>query len=101
LPPIRVFEKDGAVYSLDNRRLLAASEAGVPIKVVPATPAEVAKEGGVKNVGWINVESEFSLGEMPKSTLHKLKSLATGGGVFQPLVEPVRELPFLSSVWRA
>lgn len=39
------FEKDGAVYSLDNRRLLAASEAGVPIKVVPATPAEVAKEG--------------------------------------------------------
>ncbi|WP_454843335.1 hemagglutinin repeat-containing protein [Pseudomonas gorinensis] len=45
LPPIRVFEKDGAVYSLDNRRLLAASEAGVPIKVVPATPAEVAKEG--------------------------------------------------------
>jgi filamentous hemagglutinin len=45
LPPIRVFEKDGAVYSLDNRRLLAASEAGVPVKVVPATPAEVAKEG--------------------------------------------------------
>jgi filamentous hemagglutinin len=45
LPPIRVFEKDGAVYSLDNRRLLAASEAGVPIKVVPATPAEVAREG--------------------------------------------------------
>ncbi len=44
-PPIRVFEKDGAVYSLDNRRLLAASEAGVPIKVVPATAAEVAKEG--------------------------------------------------------
>jgi len=46
--------------------------------------------GGVKNVGWINVESEFSLGEMPKSTLHKLKALATGGGVFQPLVELVR-----------
>ncbi|MBL3876142.1 hypothetical protein, partial [Pseudomonas syringae] len=45
LPPIRVFEKDGMIYSLDNRRLLAASEAGVPIKVVPATPAEVAKEG--------------------------------------------------------
>ena len=44
LPPIRVFEKDGMVYSLDNRRLLA-SEAGVPIKIVPATPAEVAKEG--------------------------------------------------------
>jgi filamentous hemagglutinin len=45
LPPIRVFEKDGLVYSLDNRRLLAASEAGVPVKIVPATPAEIAKEG--------------------------------------------------------
>ncbi|WP_084331700.1 hypothetical protein, partial [Ectopseudomonas alcaliphila] len=45
LPPIRVFEKDGVIYSLDNRRLLAASQAGVPIKIVPATPAEVAKEG--------------------------------------------------------
>jgi filamentous hemagglutinin len=45
LPPIRVFEKVGKIYSLDNRRLLAVSEAGVPIKVVPATPAEVAKEG--------------------------------------------------------
>jgi filamentous hemagglutinin len=45
LPSIRVFEKDGRVYSLDNRRLLAISEAGVSIKVVLATPAEVAKEG--------------------------------------------------------
>jgi filamentous hemagglutinin len=45
LPPIRVFEKDGVIYSLDNRRLLAASQAGVPIKIVPATPAEIAKEG--------------------------------------------------------
>ena len=45
LPPIRVLEKDGTVYSLDNRRLLAASESGVPIKIVPATPSEVAKEG--------------------------------------------------------
>jgi filamentous hemagglutinin len=44
LPPIRVFEKDGVVYSLDNRRLLAASQAGVSVKIVPATQAEVAKE---------------------------------------------------------
>jgi hypothetical protein len=44
LPPIRVFEKDGIVYSLDNRRLLAASQAGVPVKIVSATQAEVAKE---------------------------------------------------------
>lgn len=45
LPPIRVFEKDGLIYSLDNRRLLAASEAGIPIKVVRATPEKVAQEG--------------------------------------------------------
>lgn len=32
------------VYSLDNRRLLVASQAGVPVKIVPATPEEVAKE---------------------------------------------------------
>ncbi|MFC4860097.1 hypothetical protein ACS8MQ_02995 [Pseudomonas sp. MAHUQ-62] len=44
LPPVRVFEKDGVIYSLDNRRLLAASQTGVPVKVVPATQAEVAKE---------------------------------------------------------
>ncbi|HEY1028120.1 MAG TPA: hypothetical protein VGE28_10915, partial [Pseudomonas sp.] len=44
LPPIRVFEKDGVIYSLDNRRLLAVSQAGVPIKIVPATQAEVVKE---------------------------------------------------------
>ncbi|MEB2651137.1 filamentous hemagglutinin N-terminal domain-containing protein [Pseudomonas siliginis] len=44
IPPIRVFEKDGLIYSLDNRRLLAASAAGVPIKIVPATSAEIRKE---------------------------------------------------------
>ncbi|SNY17133.1 filamentous hemagglutinin family N-terminal domain-containing protein, partial [Pseudomonas sp. LAMO17WK12:I6] len=44
IPPIRVFEKDGLIYSLDNRRLLAASAAGVPVKIVPATAAEIRKE---------------------------------------------------------
>ncbi|MBP1147926.1 hypothetical protein JOE33_004849 [Pseudomonas sp. PvP027] len=48
LPAVRVFEKDGLVYSLDNRRVLAASAAGVPIKIVPATEAEIAKEIGRK-----------------------------------------------------
>ena len=43
-PPIRVFKKDGLVYSLDNRRLLAASQAGVPVKIVPATAEEILKE---------------------------------------------------------
>ncbi|WP_248746977.1 DUF637 domain-containing protein [Pseudomonas sp. MWU12-2037] len=45
LPPIRVFEKDGLVYSLDNRRLLAASQANVPIRIIPATAEEITKEG--------------------------------------------------------
>jgi filamentous hemagglutinin len=44
IPAIRVFEKNGVIYSLDNRRLLVASQAKVPIKIVPATPAEIAKE---------------------------------------------------------
>ncbi|SDX78497.1 Haemagluttinin repeat-containing protein [Pseudomonas syringae] len=48
LPAVRVFEKDGLVYSLDNRRVLAASAAGVPIKIVPATEAEIAREIGRK-----------------------------------------------------
>jgi len=48
LPAVRVFEKDGLVYSLDNGRVLAASAAGVPIKIVPATEAEIAKEIGRK-----------------------------------------------------
>lgn len=42
--PIRVFQKDGLTFTLDNRRLLAAHQAGVKVHVVPATPAEVAKE---------------------------------------------------------
>ena len=46
---------------------------------------------GVKNVGWLDFESEFTLGEMPKPVFHKLKTLACGNGVFQPLVEPIRE----------
>ncbi|HVI39745.1 MAG TPA: hypothetical protein VM577_03720, partial [Anaerovoracaceae bacterium] len=45
LPPIRVFEQNGVIYTLDNRRLLVASEAGVPIKITPATAEEIAKEG--------------------------------------------------------
>lgn len=48
LPAVRVFEKDGLIYSLDNRRVLAASAAGVPIKIVPATEAEIAAEIGRK-----------------------------------------------------
>ena len=44
LPPIRVFQKDGLTFTLDNRRLFAAHQAGVPVRTVPATAAEIAKE---------------------------------------------------------
>jgi RHS repeat-associated protein len=44
LPPIRTFQKDGLTYTLDNRRLFAAHQAGVKIKTVPATAKDVAKE---------------------------------------------------------
>ncbi|MBN3516474.1 hypothetical protein [Vibrio neptunius] len=35
LPAIRTFERDGKVFSLDNRRLKAFQEAGVPIRTKP------------------------------------------------------------------
>jgi filamentous hemagglutinin len=44
IPAIRVFEKDGKIFSLDNRRLKAFQEAGVPIRTIPATPQEIANE---------------------------------------------------------
>ncbi|WP_299005973.1 hypothetical protein [uncultured Shewanella sp.] len=44
LPAIRIFERDGKIFSLDNRRLKAFQEAGVPIRTKPATPDEIANE---------------------------------------------------------
>jgi adhesin HecA-like repeat protein len=44
LPAIRVFEKDGLIYTLDNRRLFAANQAGVPVNIIPATAEEIARE---------------------------------------------------------
>ena len=44
ISPIRVFEKDGELYTLDNRRLKAFQEAGIPVPTVKATPEEVAGE---------------------------------------------------------
>jgi len=32
IPAIRVVEKDGLIYTLDNRRLYAFQKAGIPIK---------------------------------------------------------------------
>ena len=44
VPAIRVFEKNGKTFSLDNRRLKAFQAAGVPIRTVKATAQEIADE---------------------------------------------------------
>jgi hypothetical protein len=44
VPPMRVFEWRGNLYTLDNRRLAAFSSAGVDIPVRLATPQEIAEE---------------------------------------------------------
>ena len=43
-PPIRVFERNGLTFTLDNRRLFVFQQAGVPIRTVPATAEEVVAE---------------------------------------------------------
>jgi filamentous hemagglutinin len=45
-PPIRVFEQDGALFTLDNRRLLVFSQAGQQVPFRFATAAEIAAETG-------------------------------------------------------
>ena len=44
VPPIRVFEENGQLYTLDNRRLYAFQQAGKNVPTVEATPEEVEKE---------------------------------------------------------
>ncbi len=43
-PAIRIFERDGALFTLDNRRLLVFSQAGQQVPFRFATAAEVAAE---------------------------------------------------------
>jgi filamentous hemagglutinin len=45
LPPIRVYEQDGLVYTLDNRRLFATYQAGTQVNIIPATAQEVSSQG--------------------------------------------------------
>ncbi|WP_165952459.1 RHS repeat-associated core domain-containing protein [Kribbella albertanoniae] len=45
IPPIRIFQKGGQTYTLDNRRLAAFQKAGVDVPYVRATPQEVKDEG--------------------------------------------------------
>jgi hypothetical protein len=43
-PRIRVFEQNGLLWTLDNRRLYVFQQAGLPIRTVPATAEEIASE---------------------------------------------------------
>lgn len=45
IPAIRIFEKNGQLFTLDNRRLLAFSQAGREVPYVWATAEEVAAQG--------------------------------------------------------
>ena len=45
IPALRIFERDGKLYTLDNRRLEAFRRAGVDVPVWMATPQEVVEEG--------------------------------------------------------
>ena len=44
VPAIRIFERDGKLFTLDNRRLEAFRRAGVDVPVRMATPQEMAEE---------------------------------------------------------
>jgi len=44
IPPIRVFERNGKIYTLDNRRLYVFQQAGVKIRWVKADPNTVKRE---------------------------------------------------------
>jgi hypothetical protein len=44
VPPIRLFEREGKLFTLDNRRLEAFRRASVPVPYRMATPEEVQEE---------------------------------------------------------
>jgi hypothetical protein len=44
VPAIRIFERDGKLFTLDNRRLEAFRRAGLDVPVRMATPQEIAEE---------------------------------------------------------
>lgn len=48
IEPIRIFEKDGKVYTLDHRRLIAARAAGTQVHFEKATPDVIAEQIGRK-----------------------------------------------------
>ena len=49
IPPLRIFERDGKIYSLDNRRLFAFKEAKIDVRVKAATQREIRDEAWKMN----------------------------------------------------
>ena len=44
VPPKRLVQRNGEIYTLDNRRLAAFQQAGVEVPYRMATPQEIAKD---------------------------------------------------------
>lgn len=49
IPPVRIGEFNGEIYTLDHRRVVAFREAGIPINYVKATDEEIYKESLKRN----------------------------------------------------
>lgn len=45
IPPIRLVERNGLLFTLDNRRLYAFQRTNVPVPYRMATPAEISAQG--------------------------------------------------------
>ncbi len=63
MPAIRVFQQDGSIYSLDNRRLFAGQYADVSLPYQWATPAEIAARNQTQVLGGTGINIRFSPGD--------------------------------------
>lgn len=48
---------------------------------------------GVFNVGWVDIESTYPTGAVPAEFVERLGEIVNSRGVFDGIVEPIRELP--------
>ena len=55
MPAIRIFEKDGNIHSLDNRRLFAGQYADVSLPYRWATPGEIAARNQTQIFGGTSI----------------------------------------------
>lgn len=96
IPPLRVFLHNGAIWSLDNRRLYAFKEAGIPVRIVLASEAEIKKEAykySTKSGG--RTIRLTGLDNQPGRTVDRTVDRTTGpggGGLVErlPLAEELR-----------